>query len=128
MTRELTGYSSGSSAGKTSRDLLDDWMRGDNEANVSMSDRLSFPERTDMYTPSEADAKKLEVNFVYHAPFGDQPERYAYIRAKAKTFAELLLAECPPSRELSLAITKLEECMFWANSSIARHEVQEQKE
>ena len=77
-----------------------------------------------MYTPSEADAKKLEVNFTYHVPKGDQPERYAYIRAKAKTFAELLLAECPPSRELSLAITKLEECMMWANSSISRHEVQ----
>ena len=26
------------------------------------------------------------------------------------------------SRELSLAITKLEEAMFWANSSIARNE------
>ena len=81
-----------------------------------------------MYTPNDIDMAKLNNNFVYHVPFGDQPERYAYIRAKAKTFAELLLAECPPSRELSLAITKLEECMFWANSSIARHEIQEQKD
>lgn len=27
---------------------------------------------------------------------------------------------CPDSRELSLAITKLEEAIMWANASIAR--------
>jgi hypothetical protein len=29
---------------------------------------------------------------------------------------------CPGSRELSLAITKLEEAVFWANAAIARNE------
>ncbi len=29
---------------------------------------------------------------------------------------------CPDSRELSLAITHLEEVVFWANAAIARHE------
>lgn len=64
----------------------------------------------------------LENKFTYHKPFGDQPERYESIRAKAKELAELLLLKCPGSRELSLALTSLEESVFWANASIARNE------
>lgn len=79
-----------------------------------------------MYTPSEADAEKLERDFVYHAPFGDQPRRYEAIRCKAKELAQMLTEMCPASRELSLAITKLEECCFWANASIARNETSAQ--
>lgn len=64
----------------------------------------------------------IEKNFTYHAPKGSQIERYASIRAKAKEFAELINAECLDSREKSLAITKLEESVMWANASIARNE------
>lgn len=74
------------------------------------------------YAVSDADREKLNNNFTYHAPKNDQPEKYVAIRAKAKELAELLVSYCPPSRELSLAITKLEECVFWANASIARSE------
>ena len=35
--------------------------------------------------------------------------------------AERLETLCPDSRELALAITKLEEVVFWANAAIARH-------
>jgi hypothetical protein len=35
--------------------------------------------------------------------------------------AETIMCVCPNSRERSLALTKLEECMFWANASIARN-------
>ena len=68
------------------------------------------------------DEERLEKDFIYHAPKGDQVERYGNIRASAKCFAQLLMGECPPSRELSLAITNLEQCVFWANASIARNE------
>jgi hypothetical protein len=64
----------------------------------------------------------LNVRFTYHKPFGDQPARYEDIRAIAFDYADYLVKNCPDSRELSLAITKLEECVFWANASIARHE------
>jgi len=64
----------------------------------------------------------IEKNFTYHPPKEGQPERYAKIRAKAKEFAELLDAECPPSRELSLAMTELESSIMWANAAIARNE------
>ena len=64
----------------------------------------------------------IEKNFTYHSPKGNQPERYGRIRDKAREFAELIEAECPDSREKSLAFTKLEESVLWANASIARNE------
>ena len=64
----------------------------------------------------------LENRFTYHPPKDGQPEKYVEIRDRAKEFAELIDAHCPDSREKSLAVTKLEECVMWANSSIARNE------
>jgi len=65
---------------------------------------------------------EIEDNFIYHAPKGTQLERYEEIREKAKELAHLLNRQCPESREKSLSFTKLEECVMWANSSIARNE------
>lgn len=65
---------------------------------------------------------EIEKRFTYHAPKDNQPQKYLEIRETAKTYAELLVALCPESRELSLALTKLEESVFWANASIARNE------
>lgn len=64
----------------------------------------------------------IENNFSYHSPFGDQPKRYETIRSMGKQLAEYLISNCPDSRERSLAITKLEEAVMWANASIARNE------
>ena len=64
----------------------------------------------------------LEQRFTYHAPKGDQPARYTAIRLQAKQLAEMILEYAPESREQSLAITALEECVMWANAGIARHE------
>ena len=64
----------------------------------------------------------LETRFTYHAPKGDQAERYTLLRQEAHTLAKSINARCPDSREKSLAITKLEEVVFWANAAIARNE------
>ena len=64
----------------------------------------------------------IEKNFSYHAPKGDQSERYERIREKAKVLAAYINEKCPDSREKSLAFTKLEESVMWANASIARNE------
>lgn len=61
--------------------------------------------------------------FTYHPPIGDQVERYQVVRSTASEFARLLNGLCPASRELSLAQTKLEEAVMWANAAIARNEV-----
>jgi len=75
-----------------------------------------------MYDPSPEVLKRLDNDFVHHPPFGGQAERYTRVRSELKEVATILAYHCPPSRELSLAFTKLEEAMFWANAAIARNE------
>jgi hypothetical protein len=71
---------------------------------------------------SSPDEELIERNFTYHAPKGNQAERYEQIRSMAKHVAFNLIQHCPASRERSLAMTKLEECVMWANAAIARNE------
>lgn len=68
------------------------------------------------------DTADLTNRFTYHPPKGDQPGRYEELRGAALTFANLIGTSCPDSREKYLALTKLEEAVFWANASIARNE------
>jgi len=65
---------------------------------------------------------ELKKRFSYHRPNEDQPERYEKLRAMAKDLAKEMHRSCPRSRELSLALTKLEEAVMWANAGIARNE------
>lgn len=64
----------------------------------------------------------VEGTFTYHTPFGDQPQRYEALRAKAKELAELVQSHCPESREKALAFTNLQQSIMWANASIAINE------
>lgn len=70
----------------------------------------------------------LENNFRYHKPFGDQPQRYEQMRDEAKKLGAYIMANTPVSREQSLALTNLEQAVFWANAAIARNEVEVPKE
>ena len=65
--------------------------------------------------------RQIENNFIYHAPREGQPQKYQEIRELAKAFAELVDSLCPDSREKSLAMTNLEQAVFWANAGIARN-------
>lgn len=71
---------------------------------------------------AETKEQQIERAFTYHPPKDDQPERYAAIRDQAKGLAHFLLRVTPASREQSVALTHLEEVVFWANASIAREE------
>lgn len=64
----------------------------------------------------------LDNRFTYHAPKGTQVTRYALLREQGKYLAQHIDAQCPDSREKSLAITHLEEVIMWANAAIARNE------
>jgi len=68
------------------------------------------------------DTLEIHKRFTYHPPKGDQARRYQEIRDEAKDLAGKIGVYCPESREKSLAITKLEEAVMWANASIARNE------
>lgn len=65
--------------------------------------------------------EQIENNFMYHSPKTGQAEKYQDLREKAKEFAYIIDEACPASREKSLAMTKLEEAVMWANASIARN-------
>ncbi|WP_339211886.1 hypothetical protein [Paenibacillus sp. FSL L8-0333] len=63
----------------------------------------------------------IENNFSYHAPKPEQPDIYEQIREKAKELAYLIEEVTPKSREQSLAMTNLEQSVFWANAAVARN-------
>ena len=65
---------------------------------------------------------EIENNYTYHAPQEGQLERYERIRYKAKMLAAYINEQCPESREKSIALTKIEEAVMWANAAIARNE------
>ena len=77
-----------------------------------------------MYTLQPKDIERLVNNFTYHPPIAElnQGGRYDIIRSLAHGYAHRLMTLCPPSRELSLALTHIEEAVFYANAAIARNE------
>ncbi|WP_163538322.1 hypothetical protein [Gracilibacillus sp. YIM 98692] len=65
--------------------------------------------------------QQIENNFKYHAPSEEKVKVYNGLREHFKHMAQIIDRRCPDSREKSLALTKLEESMMWANASIARN-------
>lgn len=66
-------------------------------------------------------AERIDSDFDYHQPTGDQVLTFQKVRTMAKSMALLIMALCPEGRERSLALTKLEEAVMWSNAGIARH-------
>lgn len=75
-----------------------------------------------MYTISQQESDDLKNRFSYHQPKGDQTERFQELRIAAFKLAENIMHEVPPGRERALALTNLEQAIFWANAGIARGE------
>lgn len=75
-----------------------------------------------MYPVTDQDLEELNKRFTYHSPKDDQPARYMILRERAKELSISIATHTPKSREQSLALTKLEESIFWANAAIARNE------
>lgn len=64
----------------------------------------------------------IDKVFTYHPPNQLQIPRYEALRAFAREFAHKIDQFCPDSREKSLALTKLQECVMFANAAIAINE------
>lgn len=64
----------------------------------------------------------IENTFTYHAPKGNQHERYVALREKAKELALLIHNNTPQSREQSVALTNVQQAVMWANAAIAINE------
>lgn len=56
----------------------------------------------------------------YHPPDVKTAGKHEYIRLTIHGTMVDVASVVPPGREQSLALTKLEEAMFWANAGIAR--------
>lgn len=65
--------------------------------------------------------ERIQNDFTYHPPSTSQVSVFHEVREEARRFAELLIHNVPPGRELSTALTRLEECVMHANAGIARH-------
>lgn len=64
----------------------------------------------------------LVARFTYHPPRNiKQVQEYEAIREHGLELAQLINRLCPDSREKSLAFTKLEEAIMWANAAKARN-------
>ena len=70
--------------------------------------------------PMPLDANEIDRRFDHHPPDECRAERHKQIRQRAKELASYLNICLPDCRETSLAFTKLEEAMFWANAALAR--------
>lgn len=59
--------------------------------------------------------------FAFHAATTEEKrDEHTSVRQACRRLANELNERCPEGREKSLAITRLEEVMFWANAGIAR--------
>jgi hypothetical protein len=71
---------------------------------------------------------ELENNFKYHAPSPEQIPIYQELRTRCGELAQYINDVVPDSREKSLAVTKLEEVVMWANAGVARNGIVKNEE
>lgn len=82
-----------------------------------MSDQAKIVESVDAKLIAD-----INNRFCYHTPKGDQQQRYVNLRETARNLALVIASSSKPSREQSLALTKLQEAVMWANAGIACNE------
>ena len=64
--------------------------------------------------------EEFDKRFNFHAADADAATCPEAVRAAARDMAVRVTQVAPEGRELALALTKIEEAMFWANAAIAR--------
>lgn len=66
-------------------------------------------------------SEEIKNRFAFHpADTRERQEAHEAVRGQLRYAADYLNDLLPEGREKSLAVTKLEEAMFWANAAIAR--------
>ncbi len=66
--------------------------------------------------------ERIVHNYECVAATDDQMRNFGAIRYMAKSMSLELVDRCPESRELNLALRKLEEAAMWAAAAISRNE------
>ena len=70
---------------------------------------------------SDKQKADLDSRFSYHEMKEGQEEQLDIIRQGIVIVAIAITQHCPPCREMSLALTHLEEAMFFADAAIVRN-------
>lgn len=78
----------------------------------------------DVGVPVPPPIDAIEELFTYHAPTGDQAQRYLSIREAAKNLARVIDANCPAGPDRTAAIRHVREAVMTANASIATNNAQ----
>ena len=89
------------------------------EANHEEFFKRYAPERLKRRKPM-IDNDDLENRFNYHKPDEAKAKRHETARSRCLDLARTIVDLTPEGREQSLAVTKIEEAMFWANAALAR--------
>ncbi|MEC4565518.1 hypothetical protein L8C07_06130 [Paenibacillus sp. CMAA1739] len=105
---------------------VEDWVAegNENEYELTYNDytyNLKYVVNDVAFFVKQQFNSTIENNFSYHSPKDDQRKKYELIRSKAKEAAYLFDELVPNGREKSLALTNLEQAVFWANAGIARN-------
>lgn len=66
----------------------------------------------------------IDKPYAYHKPSTEGLERITELRELFSSVDKSLKQLCPPSRELSIAITKLEEMSMWAIKAVVFNDSQ----
>jgi len=70
---------------------------------------------------TQKQADEINNRFRYHPPTGGKAAKHEAVREGCLTLAIELSNLCPESRELSMAISHLDQCMMAANAAVARY-------
>ena len=70
---------------------------------------------------SKPTAEELHDRVAHHPPTKTAIDLHTFVRAITLTAMEQFNERLPEGRELSLALTNLEQAMFWGNAAIARN-------
>jgi len=66
--------------------------------------------------------RQIENNHKHHPPINEHVVKaHELVRELTKQCALGLAGICPDTWELSIALTKMEEAMYWANAAVARN-------
>lgn len=68
------------------------------------------------------DSEQLHNRYSYHAPKGNQNERYELIRKGCFELAKIIVNNSPACREQERALEELDKVMMLTNAAIARTE------
>lgn len=74
------------------------------------------------YTPDARTVDRVMRAHSFHPADKEKQEQHEAVRNVTRVCAAGLLELCPESRELSLALTALQDAMMWANAAIAIHQ------